>query len=223
MILRGHLCVPAGASMNETLTSYMNYVVKPDNRKVIAAMLRDGQHVPDTMAELGLRYVPEQHHIDPATGEPIIDVYGLGPMVERGHFSCADAASFEAAVLEEKYGIPTWCMSVPQGDNDMHAVFVTRDRLIDPTRNFLQGRRDVLRVKPLMHTPNACRIENGRVVCDEELACTLDEYGVWSCPEVPGLSGRRETVASIHDTGQGAGWVRTKNGAVAPLRRRGPR
>jgi len=222
MIIIGYLCVPQGDSLHESLTQYMNHVVKSDNRRVIAAMIRSGHSVPDTVGEMGLRYVPEKHRLDEETGEPIIEVYGMGAMVARGTFSCADATAYESAVHEEKYGIPTWCMSVAQGDEDAHAVFVTRDRLVDPTLNFIKGRRDVLRVKPLVRTPNSCSIQNGRVVCEEDLACSIDQYGIWSCPDVPGLDGRREKIESIHDTEIGGSWAKISNGAVAPLRRRGP-
>jgi len=218
MIIICHLCVPQGESMHQTLTCYMNEIVKPDNRRVIAAMLQDGQHVPDTVGELGLRYVPEQH-VTSDDGEPIVKLYGMAAMVTRGQFSCGDAAGYEAAVLEEKYGIPTLCQSVAQGDDDAHAVIVTRDRVIDPTLNFLQGRRDQLRTKPLQRTPSACIIENNRVICEEEMACSIDERGLWSCPALPGLTGRRESVVSLHDSKSGS-WAKIKNGAVVPVKRR---
>lgn len=193
-------------------------IVKRDNRAVIAAMLSDGQVVPDTVGELGLRYVPEQHRKD-EFGQPIMNIYGLRDMVGRNTFSCGDAAAYESAVLEEKYGVPTLCVAVAQGDDDLHALFVTVDDVIDPTANFLAGRKVIVPMVDERLEPSACHIEDGRVVCVEEDACSVDEYGVWHCDPIPGLSGRRIPVSGIRRTRNGGGWARTREGVVVPVRR----
>lgn len=193
-------------------------VVKRDNRAVIAAMIAEGQDVPETMGELGLTYVPEQHRQDDR-GEPVMHVYGMRDMVARRTFSCGDAAAYEAAIVEEKYGVPTLCVAVAQGDNDFHAVFVTIDDAVDPTANFLAGKRVPI---PMADDPlpaSACRIEDGRVVCVEEEVCSVDDRGTWHCDPVPGLSGRRTNLRKIQRTRNGSAWGQTKEGAVVPVRR----
>ena len=219
MIIIKHMCVPPGQAMRTTIAHEVNSM-KHDNRRVIAAMLAEGLPVHDNMADMGLKYVPEQHELD-ASGEPIIRLYGIYDMIERGTFSCGDASGWESAVWEEKYGIPTECLSVAQGDDDMHAVFAAIDRVVDPTFNFLHGRREPIPRQPrhVKLARNSCSIEGGRVVCDEDPACFVDERGVWSCPIVPGLSGRRENVKEIRGTSSGR-WARTRSGAVVPV---GPR
>lgn len=215
-----HLCMPRGQTMREQFSRLMNEV-KHDNRRVIRAMLAEGIPVSDTVGELKLRYVPAEHRTD-ADGEPLMDIYGIRMMIDTGEFSCGDAAAYEAAVLEEKYGIAAHCMAVAQGDDDMHGVFATSERVVDPTLNFLQGRRMDSRVKKAPRTvkPNACTIQDGRVVCDEVEACTIDERGVWSCPVLPGLSGRREPNVKIEGRGNSR-WGVARDGAVMPVRRRG--
>lgn len=214
MIVTLHLCMPEGEPMRRQFARLMNEV-KADNRRVIAAMLRSGQHVPDTVGELGLRYVPAQHRVAD-NGEPLMEIMGIRAMIDSGTFSCGDASPFEASVLEEKYGIvPCECLSVAQGDDDMHAVFVTPERVIDPTANFLSGRRDIVRAAAV-RAGQACMIEDGRVVCDEDPVCCVDEHGNWTCPVVPGLAGRREPIVSMHGTGNNR-WARTASGAVVPV------
>jgi hypothetical protein len=187
MIVRMHLCMPEGDAIRSRFGEILE-VVKRDNKTVIAAMLYEGIDVPDTVGELGLVYVPEQHRLD-ASGHPVLDVYGMRDMIARGTFSCGCAAAYEAAVIEEKYGVPTQCLSVAQGDDDFHGIFVTADSVVDPTANYLQHRRTPIPNVRDMVAGQACWIEDGRVICDEEDRCCVDERGVWTCPAVPGLTG----------------------------------
>ena len=213
-----HLCMPEGDGSREGYADALS-MTKRDNQRVIAAMLREGIPVVDTVGELGLQYVPAKHRFD-ASGRPLMDVYGLHDMVERGTFSCADAAAYEAAVLEEKYGVIAETLSVPQGDNDFHAVYVTRNGIVDPTANFLAGRpRPPIPARDPMLRGRDCRIEGGRVVCNEPPACHVDSRGVWNCPDVPGLTGRRERIGRVEVSPRGQAWARTKNGAAVPVRR----
>ncbi len=214
MILSLYLCMPEGEAMRQAFARYMNEV-KDDNRRVIRAMLDAGMPVPDTVGEMGLSYVPAQHRLG-ADGEPVMEIHGMRSMMTNGTFSCGCAAAYESAVLEEKYGIPTACIAVPQGADDNHGVFVTPERVIDPTANFLTGRRDAVRARPVAN-PKACTIgDDGRVVCDESPECCVDENGVWNCPIVPGLSKKRAKLQSIHGE-HGSRWARTDTGAVVPV------
>lgn len=216
-----HMCMPSGDAMRHRFSELME-VMKADNRAVIRAMLDDGMDVPDTVAELGLRYVPAQHRLD-AHGQPIMDVYGLRDLVAMGTFSCGDAASLEAAVLEEKYGMPAVCLAVAQGDDDLHGVFATSDGIVDPVANYLTGTRWKAPRRRRALPAYSCEIKDGRVVCVEPDVCAVDERGVWHCPEVPGLTGRRESIETIEQSDNGQLWARTKGGAVVPVTRRGRR
>ena len=118
------LCVPEGQAMRQQFSSLMNEL-KRDNRRVVAAMMREGMDVPDTVGDLGIRYVPAPQQIDPQTGEPLMHFRGVRAMLDDGFFSCADAAGYEASVLEEKYRIGANCLAVPQGGDDNHAIIVT--------------------------------------------------------------------------------------------------
>ena len=214
-----HMCMPEGDGSRESYNDGLR-MMKRDNQRVIAAMLRAGEHVPDTVGELGLQYAPAQHRKDPATGKPLMEIYGLYDMIQRGVFSCGDAAAYESAVLEEKYGIPTEPASVAQGDNDFHGVFITKDGVIDPTENFLRGRTMNVRRAPLPTPSSDCWIEDGRVRCNEPAACAVDERGVWHCPTIPGLTGKREKIGSVQVSPRGQAWARTRNtNAAVPVRR----
>jgi hypothetical protein len=220
MIVSCHMCMPEGDAMRARFGDLME-MLKRDNRAVIAAMLADGIDVPDTVGDLGLRYVPAPHRKD-EHAQPIMELYGLHDMVTRGTFSCGDAVAFESAVLEEKYRTPTLCIAVAQGDEDMHAVFVTVDDVIDPTANFKAKRRwrppHVSKRDRL--AGSACTIEDGRVVCVEEDVCAVDEDGRWHCPPMPQLSGRIAQIGEIRSSANGGMWARTADGAVVPVRRR---
>ena len=219
MIVTLHLCMPSGETMRQQFTRLLNEV-KDDNRRVVAAMLAAGEHVPDTVGELGLSYLPEQHRTD-RNGEPVMAIYGLRAMLDRGTFSCGDAAGFEASVMNEKYRVPARCLAVSQGIEDLHAVYVTPEMTVDPTANFLAGRRSP-RPRVVADPTGVCTIVDGRVVCDEEPDCCVDENGQWSCPVIPGLSARREKIGRIFSR-DGARWAQTPTGAVVPVCRRGPR
>lgn len=219
MRFTANLCMPEGDGARETYRSFMA-LTKADNRRVIRAMLRDGIDVPDTVGELGLEYRPEQRRRD-ANGEPLMEIRGMYHMLENGFFSCGCAAAYEGAVLEEKYGILTECEPVPQGDDDFHAIVITEYGAFDPVANYLRAEK--------MRLPNprrrqtgieACRIVNGKVICDEPTQCCVDERGVWSCPAVPGLTGKREKIGPIQRSPKGQAWARTKSGAVVPVCRR---
>lgn len=208
------LCVPEGQAMRQQFSSLMNEL-KRDNRRVVAAMLREGMDVPDTVADLGIQYVPARQQLDPQTGEPLMHFRGLRAMLDDGVFSCADAAGYEASVLEEKYQILAHCDAVPQGGDDNHAIILTAKRTIDPVANFLSGRRDPIYAS-LNPMPQACVIEDGRVVCFEEPACYVDDGGKWLCPAVPGVSGRREKIVKIFGHGKDR-WAKIQSGAVVPV------
>jgi hypothetical protein len=217
MIVTLHMSMPEGDAMRQRFGDLME-AMKRDNRCVISAMLSNGLDVPDTVGEIGLEYIPETHRLD-ERGQPILEIFGYRDMVSRGTFSCGDASAYEAAVLEEKYGVPTLCIAVAQGDDDMHAIFVTSDNAVDPTANFLSGRRSPIPAVPNPVPGTYCTIEDGRVVCIEEDMCGVGEDGVWYCPAVPGLSGRRAAIQSVRRTGNGQAWARTADGAVVPVRR----
>jgi len=213
MIVTMHMCMPQGETMRQQFTRLYNEV-KDDNRRVIAAMMAAGQHVPDTVGELGLSYVPEHHRTD-SNGEPMMDIYGLRAMIDRGSFSCGEAAAYEAAVMNEKYRVPARCLAVAQGIEDLHAVYVTPEFTVDPTANFLAGRA-FTRPRAVANPTGACNIVDGRVICDEPPDCCVDEHGVWSCPAVPGLSSRRERIGRIFSR-EGARWAKLPSGAVVPI------
>ncbi|MCH9637718.1 MAG: hypothetical protein K0U16_07225 [Gammaproteobacteria bacterium] len=213
-----HLCMPEGDAMRARFGELME-LVKRDNRTVIAAMLANGDEVPDTVGEWGLLYDPEQHRTD-EHGEPVLDIFGVRQMVRRGRFSCGCAAALEAAILEEKYGVPTLCVAVSQGEIDLHGVFVTCDSVVDPVANYLSGRKAKVPTPQVPVDGSACIIgDDGRVVCFEEDVCAVDENGVWDCRAVPGLTGRRASIGRIHRTSNGQAWARTRGGAVVPVRR----
>ena len=134
MIIELHLCAPPGEARRRVLTALLN-ICKDDNRLIINAMMRSGFDVPETMEDLGLQYQP------PSGGElqtPRQPFYSLLDLLENGTFSCGDAAAYEAAVKEEKYGQQTQCICVAQGDNEYHAIYVTAEGPVDPTENWLR-------------------------------------------------------------------------------------
>jgi hypothetical protein len=140
MQLMLHLCGPAGEAMRREI-SHVLAVLKADNRFVISALLEGGDYVPETMWELhttspkGCIYRPPDEH---ESKTPRQDFYCVADLVERGEFSCGDAAAYEAAVLEEIYGIPTEIIVVAQGSTEYHALYVTPDGPVDPTENWIK-------------------------------------------------------------------------------------
>lgn len=211
------MCMPEGDAMRQRFSDLME-LLKRDNRGVIAAMLGNGMPIPETMDDLGLRYIPEQNSRD-EHGEPVMALYGLRDMVERSSFSCGDAAAYEAAVMEEIYGIPTICLAVAQGDEDMHAVYVTAEDVVDPTANFMSGRRSPVPQGEPTVQGSVCTIEDGRVVCIEDDVCSVGPDGTWDCPSLPELSGRQASIGPVQRSPNGQGWARTADGAVVPVRR----
>lgn len=128
-----NLCGPPGEATRRELGRLLN-VLKEDNRLVINAMLNAGYMVPDTVTELGLTYTPPTP--DEAT-TPSQQFYCMADMIENGWFSCGDAAAYEAAVQEEKYGVQTEVLVVPQGSFEYHAIYVGPNGPVDPTENWL--------------------------------------------------------------------------------------
>lgn len=222
MIVTLHLCAPQGEVLRQQLSNILNQL-KEDNRYVINAMLRSGLKVPDTVIEAGLDYVPSRHQKN-VQGEPIQVYYGMKSMFDSRTFSCAEAAAFESAVLEEKYGEPTECVSVALGRGDHHAIFVTQDGEVDPTENYLRyweqktGLGNApLRIPRRSKNPRTrlgavCEIIDGRVACDVagSGSCVDAKRGVWKSKDRK-LNGKR---ANIVDTGKG--WARTKTGVFVP-------
>jgi hypothetical protein len=109
-----------------------------DNECVIQAMLRAGRRVPECVEELGLSY--EDHTVlDPDSDHQ--EFFGLRAMLERGVFSCGDAAPFEAAALWIKRQIPARAFSRRGTDDGLwHAVYQTPAGIVDPISRFLSGR-----------------------------------------------------------------------------------
>lgn len=140
MIIELHLCAPPGEARRRVLTALLN-VCKDDNRLLINAMMRSGFDVPDTMEELGLTYAPPSGNELLTPRQPF---YSMLDMLDRKTFSCGDAAAYEAAVQEEKYGRVAYCLCVAQGDTEYHSIYVTERGAVDPTENWLRevaGRR----------------------------------------------------------------------------------
>lgn len=129
-----HMNTPTGELTRRFLTRLLN-VCKDDNRLLINALLNNGVEIPDKIGELGLVYNP------PSPDEANDDsqgFYGLAHILQRGEFSCGDAAAYEAAVREEKYGEPTEVMCVAQGPYEYHAIYVWRGGAVDPTEDWLE-------------------------------------------------------------------------------------
>jgi len=218
-----HLCMPAGDATRDGYARALEWA-QADDRRVIRAMLDAGDDVPDTVGGWGLRYVPELPRND-RSGRPLMDIYGIADMVERGTFSCADAAKYEAAVLEEKYGVPALAIPAPQGDNDFHAVYVTAEGVVDPTANYLAGRQaNPRRPSQRRIAAEQCRIgDDGRVACDVPPSCFVDERGRWDCPRVPAVHGKLENIGPVQRSPRGQRWARAKFGAVVPIGKSGRR
>lgn len=132
MIVTLHMSCPAGEAARRFITRLLNEL-KNDNRLLIEALLNNGVDVPDTVGGLGVEYNPrpEESHT------PHQQFYSMADMMERGTFSCGDAAAYEAAVLEEKHGIAAHCSCVAQGSNQYHAIFYAPWGPVDPTENWI--------------------------------------------------------------------------------------
>lgn len=135
MIIKSHFCAPPGEARRRIITQLLN-IHKDDNRTIIQALLAKKVEVADTVWELGLKYVPPMGAEAESEIQPF---YSIVDMLERGEFSCGDAAAYEAAVQEEKYSVPAFCMCVAQGSNDYHAIYVTAAGPTDPTEDWLRA------------------------------------------------------------------------------------
>lgn len=129
-----HLAGPPGEATRRELQQALD-IVKEDNRLIINAMLNSGFDVPDDMWDMGVVYDPP-NVVEANTAAQGFFCYV--DMLNNGTFSCGDAAAWEAAVLEEKYGIPTQTMITPQGSYDYHAIYVAPEGAVDPTDKWLR-------------------------------------------------------------------------------------
>lgn len=237
MIFTFYMCGPQGEALRQQMTNALN-MLKRDNRYVINAMLNSGVHVPDTVIEADLNYVPSRHEWT-TSGEPRQTLYGMKAMFDSGEFSCGDAAAYEAAVQEEKYGIPTECIGVPTyNDDDYHGIYVTPYDVVDPTENWLRYwetslgiRSDDASLRYLQQQKKlpknkaeslgaSCQIVDGRVSCEVEssTSCCVDlDAGVWRCPD-PELNGRSVKISEVF-RGQKSNqrWARTADGVFVPV------
>lgn len=138
MFLGLHLCGPRGDGGRMVLDRALA-LLQFDNECVIQAMLRAGRAVPDCVEELGLRY--EDHTVlDPDSDHQ--EFYGFRAMLERGAFSCGDAAPFEAAVLRVKHTIPARAFSqFGTQDGLWHGVYETPAGIVNPVARFLAARQ----------------------------------------------------------------------------------
>lgn len=217
MIVELHLCGPVGDVRRQQLTRLLNEL-KRDNAYVINAMLNAGQHVADTVIELGLDY-------DPAGGTPEAETqrqrfFGMREMVESGTFRCGEASAYEAAVMETKYGIPTMVLCVPQGATEYHGIYVTEDGAVDPTENWLryweamEKQRSVKFPNPAKGRAQVeqlpmCRIDNGKVECtglEDHTGCCVGSDGRWRCPDNHPLHGKDADVRRYRSR-QGQRWA----------------
>lgn len=228
MIATLHLCGPDGEVLRQQLSAMLN-LLKQDNRYVINAMLNSGLDVPDTVIEAGLEYIPSRHQ-QSSNGEPMQVYYGMRSMFDSGTFSCAEGAALEAAVMEEKYGVPTECVAVAFDDGNHHAIYVTSDGAVDPTENYLRywesqtgsGVAQVLPTKLKRQRPRdsgpSCQIVDGRVDCDVDNAgaCVDIERRRWYAPNSQ-LHGKRVQIEEVF-TGQDSRrrWAKTKAGVFVP-------
>jgi len=133
-----HLCGPKGDGSRILLDRALA-LVQLDNECLVEAMLRAGMAVPDCVEELGIEY--EDHTVlRPNSDEQ--QIYGLRAMLERGRFSCGDAAALEAAVLQKKYTIPARAFSrFGTEDGFWHAVYSTPAGVVNPVARFLEHQR----------------------------------------------------------------------------------
>jgi len=130
-----HLYAPNGEAKRRLLNKLLR-IVQDDNRLVINGLMNSGLPVADTMSDLGLTYKPPGAE---EANTPDQGFFGVVDLVERGTFSCGDAAAWEAAVLEEKYGIPAEAQIVAQGATDYHAIVITPNGVYDPTEAWIEA------------------------------------------------------------------------------------
>lgn len=190
-----HLCGPLGDALRQQLERTLE-ILKDDNACVINAMINEGMDVPDTMIDMGLTYQPASGGNKLSANQ---DFYGMSDMLNRGTFSCGDAAAYEAAVMQVKYGIPTRIVVVPQGQTDFHALYVTSSGPVDPTENWLaysNGRARLRSARRLaveglepVEVGPTCQIVPGTniVECTKiegyDSSPCVDSRGRWRCPD----------------------------------------
>lgn len=148
MVIELHLCGPIGDGQRQELDAALA-LLQMDNEFLIQAMLSAGLHVPDTVDEMGLVWVP------PSKLEAQTDrqrFFHMRDMLERRRFSCGDAAGYEAAVQRAKYGVPARAFTVDvvpdwmrktQGDAAeglWHSVYSTPSGIVDPVGRHLRRR-----------------------------------------------------------------------------------
>ena len=109
--------------------------LKNNNRLIINGWMNSRQPVPNTVWDLGLTYVPPT---EAEANTPYQRFYNVLDMLERKQFSCGDAAAYEAAVQEEKYGKASEVSIVPQGPFQYHAIYISESGPVDPTENWLR-------------------------------------------------------------------------------------
>lgn len=213
MIVETHLCGPEGDVRRQQLARFLNEL-KLDNAYVINAMLNDGQHVADSVIELGLDYDPKGG--TPEGNSPRQRFYGFRKMMELGTFRCGDASAYEAAVMEIKYGIPTMVLVVPQGNTEYHGIYVTSTGAVDPTENWLRyWEARMAQRTPKVSNPAEglkqveqlpmCRIDNGKVECtglEDHTGCCVGADGRWRCPDSHPLHGKDADVRRYQKRGK---------------------
>ena len=130
-----HLCGPKGDG-SRILLDHALAMVQLDNEFVIQAMLRAGRPVPDLIDQLGIPY-RDDTVLDPDSDYQAF--YGLRAMLERGSWSCGDAAPFEAAVLKCKHRVPARAFArYGTEDGFWHAVYETPRGTVDPVARFIR-------------------------------------------------------------------------------------
>lgn len=210
-----HITAPRGDALRQMLLSAIN-IVKNNNRMLINAMLRSGQDVPDTVYELGLTYVPNSQASEPGTQV----VKGYAAMLETGSFSCDSASAWEAAVLEEKYGVPAVILLSEQNDTGLlHAVYMTSSGAFDPVQQWRQQQRGrdnhiseaISRSMGDVESVGQCEIGgDGVMSCtsrETENSCILQSNGQWLCPQGHPAHGSKADVRGVVWTREGRGYA----------------
>lgn len=208
MLISLHLCGPHGDALRQQLERSLE-ILKDDNICSITAMLNAGIEVRDTVIDLGLTYEPAD---GPERVSAVQNFYGMADMIERTTFSCGDAAAYEAAVMQAKYGIPASILIAPQGGNDYHALYVTMNGTVDPTEEWIEHwnaraslrtpRRRSMLALPEANPSQSCKLIPGTnsVECsqiDGYDGCCVDVDGDWNCPSNPGVHGRTADIQSF--------------------------
>jgi len=141
MLVELELCGPKGDGQI-ILWQRVLEIVQKDNEMLFQAMLRSNKSVPEYIDQLGLPYLPPTR--EEARGERQ-RISGLQGILERGSWSCGDAAALEAAALSVVHGVPAVVRAVlltPRHSPHalLHAVYETPEGRVDPTARWLQAR-----------------------------------------------------------------------------------